>query len=279
MENEGMINCPNCNKRTFSDNKECIYCKYILKEENNFDKNIYNFLYNEYIKSKNKPETIKIGMEKFNMNMTDIKEIVDYIAEQIYHNIEAQKKVEHENQYSQLKTELTKNYGVYKFSIIQYFLHEFLPKSIVIMLLIFLAIQIYKYIPKLEIIIYQLILISFIIFSITIRRFTRQISQEFTINSVTVEYEKEVYSDSVRNIHRYTKEKYVIHSIKEVKETISSIIIYGDIRKSYIESYNTVGTNNHVGPKVNKLKLTKSFRNNRNLIKSLKILSEIKYQR
>lgn len=279
MENEGMINCPNCNKRTFSDNKECIYCKYILKEENNFDKNIYNFLYNEYIKSKNKPETIKIGMEKFNMNMADIKEIVDYIAEQIYHNIEAQKKVEHENQYSQLKTELTKNYGVYKFSIIQYFLHEFLPKSIVIMLLIFLAIQIYKYIPKLEIIIYQLILISFIIFGITIRRFTRQISQEFTINSVTVEYEKEVYSDSVRNIHRYTKEKYVIHSIKEVKETISSIIIYGDIRKSYIESYNTVGTNNHVGPKINKLKLTKSFRNNKKLIKSLKNLSEIKYQR
>lgn len=40
MDNKVMINCPNCNKRIFADNKEYIYCKYILKDSHNFDGDI-----------------------------------------------------------------------------------------------------------------------------------------------------------------------------------------------------------------------------------------------
>lgn len=91
MENKRIINCPNCNKRTFADNNECIYCKYILKEkEHNFDKEIYKFLYTKYNESKSKPDTIKVGMEKFGLSLKETKEIVDNISENIY-NIEKSK--------------------------------------------------------------------------------------------------------------------------------------------------------------------------------------------
>jgi len=92
MENKQMmINCPNCNKRTFADKKECIYCKYILKDEHNFDTDIYDFLYSQYNENKNKPETIKVGMEKYGLTMKEVKEIVDNISEKVYQNEEAEK--------------------------------------------------------------------------------------------------------------------------------------------------------------------------------------------
>ena len=86
MENKQIINCPNCNKKTFADNNECIYCKYILKEkEHNFDEEIYKFLYTKYNESKSKPDTIKVGMEKFGLSLKETKEIVDNISENIYY--------------------------------------------------------------------------------------------------------------------------------------------------------------------------------------------------
>lgn len=92
MEEQGMINCPNCNKRTFANNDKCIYCKYILKnEEHKFNKEIYNYLNDKYNESKNKPHTIKIAMEKFGLNLEEAKEIIDYISDQIYYKEEAKK--------------------------------------------------------------------------------------------------------------------------------------------------------------------------------------------
>ena len=50
---------------------------------NLFDKEIYDFLFNTYSQNKNKAETIKLGMNKFNMDIKKTKEIVDYISEEI----------------------------------------------------------------------------------------------------------------------------------------------------------------------------------------------------
>ena len=112
MEDTLIINCPNCNKKTIANNNECIYCKYILKEkEHNFDEEIYKFLYTKYNESKSKPDTIKVGMEKFGLSLKETKEIVDNISEQTYH-----KEVAENN--SQPKEELPTN-GM-EYSKIQY---------------------------------------------------------------------------------------------------------------------------------------------------------------
>lgn len=79
-----LIKCPNCNRDTFEDYK-CQYCKYVLKPKtNNYEKEVYEFLKEDYINSRNKSITIKSGIKKYNKSLEEIKEIVDYIADEIY---------------------------------------------------------------------------------------------------------------------------------------------------------------------------------------------------
>lgn len=76
--------CPNCNRDTFDDYK-CQYCKYIINPKvNNYEKDVYEYLKTDYLNSRNKAITIKNGINKYNKSMTEIKEIVDYIADEIY---------------------------------------------------------------------------------------------------------------------------------------------------------------------------------------------------
>ncbi len=79
-----IIKCPNCNSDTTDDYK-CQYCKYVIKPKaNNYEKEIYEYLKTDYLNSRNKAITIKNGMAKYNKSMKEIKEIVDYIANEIY---------------------------------------------------------------------------------------------------------------------------------------------------------------------------------------------------
>ena len=78
------IKCPNCNRDTPDDYK-CQYCKYVIKPKpHNYEKEIYEYLKADYLNSRNKAITIKNGMKKYNKSMIEIKEIVDYIADEIY---------------------------------------------------------------------------------------------------------------------------------------------------------------------------------------------------
>lgn len=79
-----MIVCPNCGKRIFDDDK-CGFCKFVLKEKkHNFDSEVYQFLYDDYVNTKNKADTIRTGIARFQKPMREIKEIVDFIADEIY---------------------------------------------------------------------------------------------------------------------------------------------------------------------------------------------------
>lgn len=78
------IKCPNCNHDIFDDYK-CPYCQYVINpKRNNFEKEIYEYLKADYVNTRNKAITIKNGMSKYNKTMKEIKEIVDYIADEIY---------------------------------------------------------------------------------------------------------------------------------------------------------------------------------------------------
>ena len=79
-----IIKCPNCNRDT-PDEYKCQYCKYVIKlKPNNYEKEIYEYLKTDYLNSRNKAITIKNGMQKYNKSMKETKEIVDYIADEIY---------------------------------------------------------------------------------------------------------------------------------------------------------------------------------------------------
>jgi len=352
MDDKVMINCPNCGKRTFADNKECIYCKYILKEENDFDSDIYNFLHSKYNENKNKPEAIKAGMKKFGLTMKEVKEIVDHISEQIYQKEEAEKNKEEVKKrykpreelptngidYSKYvnyssdsyhtghkkfllikflgvvfclvivafmwakeigsvgikivasaltvilfiktisRTEVPLNPHTFIYSFFECFIHYILPRTIVIilleLLLMFLSIQSMQHVTNPEPIIIISSVVAFGLFLRLLIVWGGHIGDRFTVDYGAIEYIRLAYIDTKNsNLEHSIEERYVIYSIKEIKETMDSIIIYGDIRKSYFRTHGML-TDLTREEKINELKVTKSFKNNRNLIKSLQILAK-----
>ena len=165
------------------------------------------------------------------------------------------------------RSEVPLNPHTFVFSFFQFFIRCILPILIAIVLLVFVSIQIIKYVTNFEQIIGILVLVTFAVCIRLFIVFGR--TGEFTADYGAIKYIRGIHSNGERS----TEEWYVIHSIKEVKETLNSIIIYGDIRKSYYKRHGLL-TNLTSEEKINKLKVMKTFKNNRNLIKSLKILAK-----
>lgn len=79
-----MVICPNCGKETSNDEK-CVYCKYPLKKKDNpYDVRQYRYLREEYLKTNNKAAAIKSGMKRYGISMQEAKEIVDFVADEVY---------------------------------------------------------------------------------------------------------------------------------------------------------------------------------------------------
>lgn len=356
MHKSGMIDCPICKKRIFEDSDTCPYCKLNLKnKENNFDKTIYDFLYQEYNNTKNKSQTIKTGTQKFNKSMKEIKEIVDYIADEIYNKELAEKnKIPKEDlptngiDYSKIKytkrlfskstkrkipildiiglilyfvlilwlhsvvdakiypfilyiaifigigifayiifkySELPPDPHTFSFSFKQYFIHNLIYKIIIYVFLIWALIHFADKITKLDngiifIILWMIFMI--ILFYVFLYQLMKKSSEKFIVehNLIRYEYERKelfrvIYNDD--SVHRYeyfTIVSYDFSSIKHVYESINSIIIYANIKKQVSINYPGKEVNKPV-KNLNKIRITKSFSNNKNLIKALKIL-EIK---
>lgn len=337
MENKGIINCPNCNKRIFADIDKCPYCKYKLnKPSHKFDKEIYDFLFNTYSQNKNKAETIKLGMNKFNMDIKKTKEIVDYISEEIYYDrLIKSKSVPTEElptnglDYSNLnqKNKLIRNlimatfywiiafifianFGIeniasiliiiigtialiyainkplsipppphtFTFSFPQYFLHCFMPKVFSIILIILIAFPIVKnhIANPVGMLIFFIIISSYILFIIILVELISLVPQSFTVDYGCIQYQhSNIYSYPSKDmISRYASYTYYdIYSIKKVTETFNKIIIYGYIEKHRSE-HSPSGVQLSSSQRFSCLKVPKSFKNNKNLIKALKIYAE-----
>lgn len=355
MEKQGMINCPNCNKRTFANNDKCIYCKHIIKnQQHKFNKEIYNYIFIKYNESKNKPAIIKNAMEKFGLKIDEAKEIVDYISHQIYYEEETGKKVDLQKRrdepmenlptngidYSKYKSnsnssyvarkkcgplklamcvilfvilsfisgmeivsleircigiilsialfiktfsqyEVPLNQHTFVFSIFSYFIHHFVPKLIVIILLMLILVIVVIYVGLyITGVVFVTVLLG-IVLVITLWIKLDKLGKsaiEFTVDygiirCVCKKYNSYKYRDlNYRLSSARRNEYYDILYIRKIKETINSIIIYGDIQKKveYYSKYGHMPTNSFE-IKVDELRVSKNFKNNRNLIKSLKI--------
>lgn len=347
MNQPQLIDCPNCKNRIFYDSKICPYCKLNLnKSKPSFDEEIYNFLYQEYSTTKNKPAAIKKGMEKYNKNMNEIKEIIDYISDEIYNKELAEKKAIPKEElpnngiyYS--KNKYTKSFlfntskrkippikiisviiywiiilfiysktknptlqmglfigfliGVvffahtiikyskmpptphtYTFSLLQYFLHNLIYKIILMisLVLILLKLDFGMYISL--IIIITLITLFFTFLYQLLKKSTERFTVEYGL--IQYQHERREFfwwdgNNDVNSVHEssyFTVVYYDIKSIKKVKETFNNIIIYADIEKN-IHMNQPGRTIKRKPKKMEKLKLSKSFINNKNLVKSLKM--------
>lgn len=344
-----MKDCPNCNKRIFIDSIKCPYCKLeLIKKENNFDKELYEYLYNEYNLTKDKQKTIKFGMQKFNKSMIEIKEIIDYISNEVYNKELSKEKAipkeelpTNEIDYSKIKyakslfgksskrkipplkiigviiywilillmfsktTNQTHQiilficffYGIiyfaytiikyskmpppphtYIFSLFQYFIHNLIYKIILLILLIIGLINIDN--PIISII---LIIALITLFFTFLYQLLKKSTERFTVEYGFIQYQherRELFwwdgnsdENSVHANSYFTVIYYDIKNIKKIIENINSIVIFADIEKNI--HMNRPGQVIKRSPKkLNKLKITKSFINNKNLVKSLQMCSK-----
>lgn len=267
-----LIECPNCGKKTFDDYK-CSYCKYVLKHKaNDFDPIIYKFLYDDYTNTNNKAISIKNGVAQFNKPMSEIKEIVDFVADEIYEK----------NNYRE-KEEVNINgirYNTYHFSLIQYFVHNVIYKVMFVVLLLVVPVffrEVYwvKNNPGILLIWYGLVFLIclYLIFD-WLKTSTSVIEVDFheiryihrTINRFDVHHNDVVGS-------RLAWASYVQYELKKmtkVKVTLNSIIIYGDIVRTQ-RSEQLGGTYfEHKTQRCKRLRINKCFKNNSKLIKELK---------
>lgn len=260
----GLIECPNCGKKTFDDEK-CKWCNYTLKEkENNFDKETYTYLKNEYITKKSKPEAIKLGMQKFNLSLLETKNIVDFIADEIYDK-ENYKSYDEVNNDEKYRTE------IYRFSFIEYLLHSWAIRAILIAIIFFVIM--YKKITDLEI---TVLIVSFILVMFFIKGIVKSLYSEVIVEPGNIRYSLTSFSNIIpastnRNtidesrliIEDYT---YYIKVINSIKETNDSIIIKGSITYTQREQNNQIGKEKQLSY----VKIPKHFKNSKKLVNNLK---------
>ncbi len=257
----GLVKCPNCKNDSFDDYK-CSYCGYILKEKDNpYDKNIYNDLKNEYIKNKNKPELIKYGQNKYNLSLQETKEIVDFVADELYEkeNFKTFDEVNNNDKYKS---------RTYKFSIINYFLHN-------LVFVIFFILAILYFMNDCSIIPISLgIFLMCTILFINLIHTVHFADSEFVIEPGNISFsivhqehpdvaiEIKSYRDCISSI-----ETIYFDIIKSVTVHLNYITIKGEFRKVWYDSrYNKKGESKKI---VKKIRVPKYYRNINSMIKYL----------
>jgi len=266
----GLIECPNCKKETFDDDK-CQWCKYSLKEkENQFNKEIYSTLKDNYVVNLNKQEAIKLGMSKFNLSMNESKEIVDYIADEHYEK-------NNYKSYDEINRECVNE--TYKFSFSQYFIRNFIIK---ILVAIILANNIKT--PESPMVSIGIMVLLFLWILLSLYNLVKKTTIGFRIDGNKIEYfyrssthihptGKKFESMSGRgqfNEYFARKHIYEITSITDIIENVNSIIIKGKIKHTvnrFLESGELIKNEKDM---INSIKIPKYFKNNGELIKNLK---------
>lgn len=236
---------------------------------NNLDKEIYDYLTNDFFKTKNKAQTVKHGVEKYNKNSYEIEKIINDIINNLKKESQQESNTIEENTKIKEKNNKIIEKTIFKFSFFQYFIHSLIYKIIILFILIQFAINI----PTLAYILCIPILYIFLRFLVN---WVECVKSEFIISP-----HETIYRYQTRNGYRnedlpktLSWEHYIKYDIimtTEVVETINHIIIYGNIMK-YEERriHDTYGLDTYKPKKKKKLVITKYFENNSLLIKELK---------
>jgi len=300
-----------------------------LESENTFDKEKYEYLYSIYIKSKDKQATIKAGMEKFNIDLRESKEIVDYIAEKVYVEEQKEEKIEPNEELptnglkkrnpivkiiaiigycililllaTQVGNEEAKkgiivaffagtfafvcvilNYfntptseHIFPFSLTKYFIHNLVYKILFMIVALWLPTKINIESEKIGLIYYGIVIILGIVFVVQL---LKKSTERFRVEYGKIQYSHQIV-DLFGNPNTYADDDYRkdmfrtwvyydIHSITKLVETFNTITIYGYIEKS-VTRFTPTDFRTGKTKRLDKIRITKSFKNTPNLIKAL----------
>jgi len=300
-----------------------------LESENTFDKEKYEYLYSIYTKNKDKQETIKAGMEKFNIDIRESKDIVDYIADKVYAE-ESKEKEEKSNEElptnglkkrnpivkiiaiigycililllaTQVGNEEAKkgiivaffggtfafvcvilNYfntptseHIFPFSLTKYFIHNLVYKILFMIVALWLPTKINIESEKIGLIYYGIVIILGIVFVVQL---LKKSTERFRVEYGKIQYSHQIV-DLFGNPNTYADDDYRkdmfrtwvyydIHSITKLVETFNTITIYGYIEKS-VTRFTPTDFRTGKTKRLDKIRITKSFKNTPNLIKAL----------
>lgn len=242
------------------------------KRENNFDKNIYDFLKNDYLQTRNKAVSIKNGVKRFGISTKLAKEIVDFAADEVYeeNNFRSSDEINDNGNYES---------KVFKFSFLQYLVRNIVYKIIFLILLFFAGKQVAQMATE-----YNTRLIfacTLILEAIFIILFLYQLTVAFT-QKIIVESGRIIYVyktpllASQDDLDRMSTEEiwgmshmHYINTVNEVIEKPNGILIRGSIKKQK-QQYHHLGIVNYKETTVSKISIPKYFRHNRELLQVLK---------
>lgn len=228
--------CPNCKKEVNQKfyTQRCPYCKYrLIKKENpyenmesGFEKEAYETLKAYYLKNNNKYETIKYGKEKYGLSKS--KEIVDYIADEIYEENE-------HLSYEEANDTTYDNVCEFKFSTIEYIKQNFI--HIAIELLIIIQILGLGNFMKSYILSGVSLIWLAILYVITLVKWAIRANSMIIFDCGTILWSRTM------NMKRYNSSSdldyiayhndYRIDLVKDIKETRKYIIVKGQINYNY----------------------------------------------
>lgn len=266
-----MIKCPNCGKKTYDEYK-CIYCNYTLNQKTNkFDPNIYGYLYDDYVKSNNKAITIRNGVAKFCKPMSEIKEIVDFIADEIYEKNDYRKKEEVEVG--------SIRYNTYHFSFIQYLIHNVIYKLIFVMVLLYVP-ELFKEIDFIKknpivLVIWYILIAGAVLYFVYawLKISTSFIDMDFheiRYGYQTINQSATHYDENRDELAWESHIKYQITKVIKIQERRNSFIIYGNIVRIHTSKKLGGEIIQHKTKRLTQIKISKCFKDNSKLINELK---------
>lgn len=263
-----MEKCPHCGNET-PDNEKCTYCKFVLKKKtNNFNQEIYAFLRSDYLQTRNKAVSIKNGMQRFGLSMKEAKEILDFIADEVY---------EQENYRSSDEVNDTGKYDrkIFRFSFIQYFMRNLIYKVIFLILWGY-AIRYSLNLPldhdvKLYLSV-GMMTAGFIMFIVFCYQWGIASTGKVIADSGIINYIYRMPSgDTGKKLDRMDSSEawgmshnHCIEIVKEVTDGINCVYVYGTVKRQ-TEKYHHLGTKKYQPASMVKVKIPKYFKDYRKL--------------
>jgi len=164
---------------------------------------------------------------------------------------------------------------IFPFSLTKYFIHNLIYKILFILVALWLPTKINIESEKIGLIYYGIVIIAGIVFVVQL---LKKSTERFRVEYGKIQYSHQIidvfgnYSTYAPDDHRNdmfrTWVYYDIHSITKLEETFNSITIYGYIEKS-VTRFTPTDFRTGKTKRLDKIKITKSFKNTPNLIKAL----------
>ncbi len=164
---------------------------------------------------------------------------------------------------------------IFPFSLTKYFIHNLIYKILFILVALWLPTKINIESEKIGLIYYGIVIIAGIVFVVQL---LKKSTERFRVEYGKIQYSHQIvdlfgnYSTYAPDDHRNdmfrTWVYYDIHSITKLEETFNSITIYGYIEKS-VTRFTPADFRTGKTKRLDKIKITKSFKNTPNLIKAL----------